>query len=104
MSEEVTLIRTVVEVPRDERRGSSLGVAGQGQALAFVQGDVARQLLEGRPHVDGQVDVLPGRAPCVGGHACEHASIPGLCVGKQRGTGSVVVKTSGGEKKNRFLD
>lgn len=75
-------------------------MAGQGQALAFVQGDVARQLLEGRPHVDGQVDVLPGRAPCVGGHACEHASIPGLCVGKKRGTGSVVVKTSGGKKKS----
>lgn len=49
----VTLVRTVVEGPWDERRRSSLSVAGQGQALAFVQGDVARQLLEGGPHVDG---------------------------------------------------
>ncbi len=54
-------------------------MAGQGQTLPFVQGYVTWQLLEGRPHVDGQADVLSHRACCIGSHARKCTSVPWLC-------------------------
>lgn len=54
-------------------------MAGQSQALSFVQGYITWQLLEGRPHVDGQSDVLSHRASWITGHTCEHTSISKLC-------------------------
>lgn len=74
-----TLVRAVVDSPGDDGRRRPLSVAGQGQTLPFVQGDVARQLLEGRPHVDGQADVLSHRTCCVCGHTGEHAGVSWLC-------------------------
>lgn len=74
-----TCVGSVVGGPGDEWRWCSLSVAGQGQRLSFVEGHITWQFLEGRPHVDGQAEVLSHGSSCIGGHACEHASIPWLC-------------------------
>lgn len=74
-----TCIGTVVDSPGDDRRRCSLSMAGQGQTLSFVQGYITWQLLEGRPHVDGQANVLSHRACCVCCHTRVHTSIPWLC-------------------------
>lgn len=76
---EDTWVWTIVDSPRDDRRRCSLSMTGQGQTLSFVQGYISWQLLEGRPHVDGQANVLSHRACCVGGHTCENTSISWLC-------------------------
>lgn len=79
VKEDNTWVRTVVDSPGDDRRRCSLSVAGHGQTLPFVQGYVTWQLLESRPHVDGQADVLSHRTCCIGSHTCKHTSVPWLC-------------------------
>lgn len=73
-----TWVRAVVDSPGDDRRWCSLSVAWQGQTLSFVQGYITWQLLEDRPHVDGQVDVSSYGACCIGSHTCKHSSISWL--------------------------
>lgn len=58
-------------------------MAGEAQTLPFVQSYITWQLLKGRPHVDGQADVLSDGACCIGSHTCKHSGIPGLCEKKQ---------------------
>ena len=70
--------RAVIDSPGDGGSGHALGMAGQGQALALVQRHIARQLLEGGSHVDGQADFLARGAGGIHSHAGEHTGVTWL--------------------------